>query len=73
MFEFTGPVQDAQPVREFIEPQLRDGEARNLEMRFELIFADGLPMRGDAGEKLSERLTRFASGAAYVSATAEGK
>ena len=73
MFEFTGPVQDAQPVREFIEPQLRDGEARNLEMRFELIFADGLPMRGNAGEKLSERLTRFASGAAYVSATAEGK
>ena len=73
MFEFTGPVQDAQPVREFLEPQLRDGEARNLEVRFELTFADGLPMRGNAGEKLSERLTRFASGAAYVSATAEGK
>ena len=73
MFEFSGPVQDAQPVREFIEPQLRDGEARNLEVRFELAFAEGLAMRGDAAEKLTERLTRFASGAAYVSATAEGK
>ena len=73
MFEFSGPVEDAQPVREFIEPQLRDGEARNLEVRFELAFAEGLAMRGDAAEKLTERLTRFASGAAWVSATAEGK
>ena len=30
-------------------------------------------MIGDAPEKLAERLTRFASGAAYVSASAEGK
>ena len=73
MFEFSGPVQDAQPVREFIEPQLRDGEARNLDVRFELAFTEGLAMRGDAAEKLTERLTRFASGAAWVSATAEGK
>ena len=73
MFEFSGPVQDAQPVREFIEPQLRDGEARNLDVRFELAFVEGLAMRGDVAEKLTERLTRFASGAAYVSATAEGK
>ena len=73
MFEFSGSVQDAQPVREFIEPQLRDGEARNLEVRFEFAFTEGLATRGDAAEKLTERLTRFASGAAYVSATAEGK
>jgi len=72
-FEFSGPVEDAQPVREFIEPQLRDGEARSLEVKFDLAFAEGLAMRGDAAEKLTERLTRFASGAAYVSATAEGK
>ena len=30
-------------------------------------------MQGDAAEKLTERLSRFASGAAYVSATAEVK
>ena len=28
-------------------------------------------MQGDVAEKLTERLARFASGAAYVSATAE--
>ena len=72
-FEFNGTMEDAQPVREFIEPQLRDGEARDLEVRFELAFSGGLAMRGDAAEKLTARLTRFASGAAYVSATAEGK
>ena len=44
--------------------KLRDGEARNLDVRFELTFAEGLAMRGDTAEKLTERLTRFASGAA---------
>ena len=71
--EFRGPVADAQPVREFIEPQLRDASARTLQAGFELVFAEGLAMQGDAAEKLTERLSRFASGAAYVSATAEAK
>ncbi len=67
--EFRGPVTDAQPVREFLEPQLRDATARNLEAGFELTFADGLPTAGDAAEAFTERLSRFAGGAAYVSAT----
>ena len=68
--EFHDPVPDAQPVREFLEPQLRDAAERDLQAGFELNFADGLAMRGDAPEKLTDRLARFASGAAYVSATA---
>ena len=71
--QFRGPVADAQPVREFIEPQLRDASARTLQAGFVLVFAEGLAMQGDAAEKLTERLSRFASGAAYVSATAEAK
>ena len=71
--EFRGPVPDARPVREFLEPQLRDASSRDLEAGFELTFEDGLSMQGDAAEKLTERLARFASGAAYVSATAEAK
>ena len=71
--EFRGPPLDAQPVREFLEPQLRDASSQNLQAGFELVFADGLAMQGDAAEKLTERLARFASGAAYVSATAEAK
>ncbi len=68
-----GPVPDAQPVREFLKPQLRDASTSNLEAGFELTFEDGLSMEGDAADKLTERLSRFATGAAYVSATAEVK
>ena len=71
MLEFRGPVPDAQPVREFLEPQLRDAESRDLQAGFELTFEEGLAMQGDAAEKLTERLAKFASGAAHVSATAE--
>ncbi len=71
--EFRGPVPDAQPIREFLEPQLRDARSSNLEAGFELTFEDGLSMNGDAAEKLGERLSRFASGAAYVSAAAKAK
>ena len=71
--EFRGPVPDSQPVKEFLEPQLRDAITKNLEAGFQLTFAEGLSMHGDAAEKLTERLAKFASGAAYVSATAEVK
>ena len=71
--EFRGPVPDAQPVREFLEPQLRDASSKSIEAGFQLTFAQGLSMQGEAAEKLSERLARFASGAAYVSARAEAK
>ena len=71
--KFRGPVGDAQPIREFLEPQLRDAETTELQIRFRLAFGDGLPLGGDAPEKLTDRLGRFAGGAAYVSATAEAK
>ena len=71
--EFRGPVPDAQPVKEFLEPQLRDASSKSLDVGFQLTFTEGLSMQGDMAEKLTERLARFASGAAYVSATAEVK
>ena len=67
--DFRGPVPDAQPVREFLEPQLRDARTNSLEIGFQLRFADGLPMQGDAAEQLTERQTRLGSAAAYVSRT----
>ena len=73
VLNFSGPVADAQPVREFLEPQLRAASAADLQAAFALTFPDGLPMQGDAAEKLTERLCKFASGAAFVSATAEAK
>ena len=71
--EFNGPVADAQPVKEFLEPQLRAADTQDLEVGFALTFENGLPMQGDAAEKLTDRLSRFASGAAYVSASAEAQ
>ena len=68
-----GRYRNAQPVKEFLEPQLRDASSKSLEAGFELLFAEGLSMQGDDAEKLTESLARFASGAAYVSARAEVK
>ena len=71
--EFRGQVSDAQMLKEFLEPQLRDASDKTIEAKFELTFEKGLPMQGDAADALTNRLCRFASGAAYVSATAEAK
>jgi hypothetical protein len=68
---FEGTPDDAKPVKDFVEPQLRAASEKNLKASFILEFAEGLPLSGDAAEKLAERLSKFASGAAYVSATAE--
>jgi hypothetical protein len=73
MVEFTGAPTDAQPVKDFLEPQLRAAKEKNMQARFELGFTEGLTLSGDAVEKLTEQLTRFATGAAYVEATAEAK
>ena len=72
-FEFRGPVSDAQPVKEFLEPQLRDASSKSLDVGFQLTFTEGLSMQGDMAEKLTERLSRFASGAAYVSGHSGGQ
>ncbi len=70
---FRGPVADAQPVKEFLEPQLRAAKSRTVRASFTLAFAPELTMDGDAAETLANRLARFASGAAHVSATLGAK
>ncbi|MGO9450591.1 MAG: DUF499 domain-containing protein [Candidatus Binataceae bacterium] len=72
-FEFTGPVADALPVKDFLDSQMRAAADKKLDTTFEIRFNEGLAMGGDAAEKLTERLTRFATGSAYVSASAEAK
>lgn len=69
--EFTGPSTEALPVKEFLDPQLRAAREKTLEAEFELRLENGLAMTGDAPERLAERLTRYAAGSAYVTATAE--
>lgn len=69
--EFTGSPNDAMPVKDFLGPQLNAARDRTVEATFILTFEPGLVLAGDAPEKLAERLTKFASGAAYVTASAE--
>jgi hypothetical protein len=67
---FFGPITDAQPVKDFLEPQLRAAKDKDFSLIFEVDFAEGLLLSGDAAEQLTDRLARFSSGAAYVTATA---
>ena len=70
---FTGSVGDADPLREFLEPQIRDSATHALETHFELKFEGGLVLASNAPEELAERLARFATSAAYVEVTAEAE
>jgi hypothetical protein len=70
---FAGVPQDALPLKDFLDPQLKLASEKDLTVIFSLTYADGLPTTGDGPTKLVEQLTRFATGAAYVEATAEPK
>jgi hypothetical protein len=71
--EYRGSPTDAQPLKDFLEPQLRAAKEKTMQARFEIGFGEGLLLSGDAPEKLTEQLTRFATGSAYVEAVAEAK
>lgn len=55
---------------EFVEPAVLAAAKKNLEATCELTFKDGFPTTGDEPDRLTERLARFVSGVALVSATA---
>jgi hypothetical protein len=71
--EFTGSVGDALPVKDFLNAQMNAAKTKHLDTDFVIVFSDGLAIAGDAPEKLTERLSKFAAGTAFVSATAEAK
>lgn len=70
---FTGPINDALPIKDFLDPQFRAAKDRSFDLLFELDFAEGLALGGDAPETLTERLARYSSGAAYVTASAKSQ
>lgn len=71
--EFRGPVPDALPVKDFLLAQLRGSQSSHFGTTFELVFAGGLMLDGAAPENLTEKLAKYASGAAYVTATAQAQ
>lgn len=73
MFEFKGEAQDASTIKDYLEPQFRAAKVTDLKASILFDFEGGLALDGDAADKFIEKLTRFASAAAYVEATAEVK
>lgn len=70
--EFEGRVADAQPVKDFLDPQLRAAAERDIHVEFTIEFTEGLDLSGDEPEKLARRLCRFGAGSVFVRATAKG-
>ena len=67
---FAGPVSDVRPITEFLGPQLRAATEPDTEISLTLSFSDGLTLDGPDPEKLTERLSRFVSGSAHITAKA---
>jgi hypothetical protein len=72
-FEFSGVAQDASTMKDYLEPQFRAARETDLQTSISFEFDGGLSLTADAANKFIEKLTRFASAAAYVEATAEVK
>lgn len=66
-----GTLTEMKGLREFVEPQLRAATEKRLDVVIRLDFAAGLPLDGDAPERIIERLTRFGAAAAFVEASAK--
>ncbi|WP_419805003.1 hypothetical protein [Terriglobus sp.] len=69
-FDFRGAIKDALPVKDFLTSQFRASTEKECVANFTLSFKDGLMLGSDAPEKVIERLTQQAVGAAFVTATA---
>ena len=71
---FDGSLDDSRPVKDFLKAQLRAAKSNDVALTVTLRFEQGLSLAGKAPENLTERLTRYLSGAsADVSAVAAPK
>jgi len=70
--EFRGSIPDAQPVKDFLDPQIRAASEKDINVEFTIDFKDGLPLKDREPENLTEKLSKFGTGAVYVTVVAEG-
>lgn len=71
-FQFEGHINDATAIKDVLAAQMRVSRKKTLHATYILEFAEGLDITGDAPETLTERLSCIGTGAAHVSAQAEG-
>lgn len=70
-FDFSGNLQDAQVVKEFVETQFRAAEDRDMDMSTTIIFSEALDLAEESSKSISDTLTRLGLGAANVHLSAE--
>ncbi len=63
---FTGDLDDATPVKDFLEPQFRAAADSDASVTYYLTFTPPLLVQGDHATRVIERLTRLVSPAAQV-------
>ena len=68
-WKFEGPFEDARPVKEFLDRQIRAAKDSDVKIEMMLTFNQGLSLEDKGIKKLTEGLTKLAHGAAQVTAT----
>ena len=63
---FKGDLDDAGPLKEYLEPQFRAAADSDASVAYFLTFEPPLVTKGDPAQRLVERLTRLVSPAAHV-------
>src|SRR5690606_4957171 len=53
---FSGPVYEAFPVKDFLDPQVRASKGHTVNLDAEVSFDEGLALAGDEAEKLTEKI-----------------
>lgn len=67
--QFDGGVDDAAPLKDYLESQLRATDEGDVDVRFEVQFNPPLSVQTNSAEALIQRLTRLVSPVAEVIAT----
>lgn len=66
---FSGDLDDAAPLKDYLEPQFRAATDSDASVSYHLHFDPPLAVQGSTAEGLIQRLTRLVSPVAHVSAT----
>jgi len=69
-FDFSGGLQDAQVVKEFVETQFRAAREADLDLVMTITFNQALDVSDDASSSVRDSLTRLGLGAANVTLNA---
>jgi hypothetical protein len=68
--KFTGRVDKANPVKSFLDAQIRAAEESEFRAEYSLAFKQPLSLKDGAADAFAKRLTQYGGGEAFVEAVA---